>query len=122
MAKAKANYKIKGTEIIAEIAKLTPEEIQEIKNYMAFGYTLVDKKTTKKKTKSKTIAEMRAELKEAPEILKKFNEAYETKAPKGNKDFKQTGFGKACDIYNDWVKNKKKAAANEETTEKAAEE
>lgn len=102
---AKANYTVEGNKVIANIAELTEKELTAVKNYMALGYTLEEKKVAKK---TKSIDEMREELKNDKETLDKFDAAYATKAPKGNKDFKETGFGKACMIYNAWVKENKK--------------
>ena len=79
---AKANYTVEGNKVIANIAELTEKELTAVKNYMALGYTLEEKKVAKK---TKSIDEMREELKDDKETLEKFNAAYATKAPKGNK-------------------------------------
>lgn len=101
-----ANYRIKENTIIADIPNLTSIEIQEVRNYMALGFTL------KVKTKSISIVEMRAALEKAPDTLKDFDNALadkKTKDAAGNTlSFKDTGFGKACKIYNDWKKENKK--------------
>lgn len=104
MAKSKSNYTIKGMKVIANVAELTENELAIVRNYIALGYTLKEKNT---KQKTKSIADMREELKNDKETLEKFEAAYATKAPKGNKDFKETGFGKACMIYNAWAKEHK---------------
>ena len=56
--------------------------------------------------KSLSIDEMRAELAADADTLKAFNAAYGKKTKKGA-GFKETGFGKACKIYNEWKKNNK---------------
>ena len=56
--------------------------------------------------KSLSIDEMRAELAADADTLKAFNAAYGEKTKKGA-GFKETGFGKACKIYNEWKKNNK---------------
>ena len=48
---AKANYTVEGNKVIANIAELTEKELTAVKNYMALGYTLEEKKVAKK-TKS----------------------------------------------------------------------
>jgi len=97
-----ANYKVKGNKVIANIAELTEKEIAEIKNYMALGFTLEKKKATK----TVTVEDMRKALADDAATLKAFNEAYADNA--AAKDFKDTGFAKACKIYTEWKKAQKK--------------
>ena len=99
MAKKKANYKVKGNTIIANVSALTPEELAVIKNYLALGFVL--KEASKQKTK--TVEEMRAELNADAKALEKFNELYGKKAVKGEK----APFFLACKFYNDWKKEQK---------------
>ena len=54
------------------------------------------------KKAGKGIEDMREEMKDDPETLKKFNDTY------ANKDDKKAFF-KACKIYSDWAKAQKKA-------------
>lgn len=99
MAKAKANYKIKGNNIIANVSALTPEELDVVKKYIALGFVL--KEASKQKTK--TVAEMREELSVDADALKEFNKLYAKKAVKGEK----APFFLACKFYNDWKKEQK---------------
>ena len=78
-----------------------------INYYLGQGYQpkLAEKKETP------TVNAMRKELEADPETLKAFNKAYDekVKTEKGKKvDFKDTGFAKACKIYNEWKKAQKK--------------
>lgn len=100
MAKAKANYKVKGNNIIANVSALTEEELAVVKKYLALGFVL--KEASKQKTK--TVAEMREELAVDAEALKEFNKIYARKSVKGEK----APFFLACKFYNDWKKGQKK--------------
>ena len=104
MAKEKKNYSVSSSKmtITADVATLNEQELSAVKNYMALGYKLVNKKLSK----SLSIDEMRAELAADADTLKAFNAAYGEKTKKGA-GFKETGFGKACKIYNEWKKNNK---------------
>ena len=99
MAKAKANYKVKGNTVIANVAALTEAELAVVKKYLALGYAL--KEASKQKTK--TVAEMREELAVDAAALKEFNKIYATKAVKGEK----APFFNACKFYNNWKKEHK---------------
>lgn len=99
MAKSKANYRVKGNTIIADISALTEEELAVVKKYLALGFAL--KEASKQKTKS--VAEMREELAVDAEALKEFNKIYARKAVKGEK----APFFLACKFYNDWKKGRK---------------
>ena len=104
MAKEKKNYSVsnKNMTITAEVATLSEKDLAVVKNYVALGYKLINKKVTK----SPSIDEMRAELSVDAETLKKFNAAY-AKKTKGKVAFKETGFSEACKIYNEWKKANK---------------
>ena len=103
--KEKKNYSVsnKNMTITAEVATLGEKDLAAVKNYVALGYKLINKKVAK----SLTIDEMRAKLAADEETLKKFNEAY-AKKTKGKKEFKETGFAEACKIYNAWKKENNK--------------
>ena len=111
-----ANYKIKDNKIIADIGKLTAEELQAVKNYKALGYELVEKA---KSTSSKSKAEMLEDLKDFPDWKKDFETAYTLKAKEEEKNKgiiaelknkyeiktkSNTGFHIACQIYAKWKK------------------
>lgn len=104
MAKEKNNYSVsnKNMTITAEVATLTEKDLAVVKNYVALGYKLINKKVTK----SPSIDDMRAALSVDAETLKKFNAAY-AKKTKGKVSFKETGFSEACKIYNEWKKANK---------------
>ena len=105
-AKEKKNYSVsnKNMTITADVATLGEKDLAAVKNYVALGYKLINKKVAK----SLTIDEMRAKLAADEETLKKFNEAYAKKSEgKGKKAFKETGFAEACKIYNAWKKENK---------------
>lgn len=96
----KSNYTVKAEKkvILADVSKLTEEEIKVVKNYVALGYELKEKK---KNPKSKTVAEMRADLKEIGEAeLNEFNRIYKLKA----EDDTYSGFHQACGYYNKTMK------------------
>lgn len=103
-AKAKKNYSVsnKNKTITAKVAELSAEELTVVKNYIALGYELIDKKVAK----SLSIDEMRAALSVDAETLEKFNAAYAKKTT-GKVAFKETGFAEACKIYNEWKKANK---------------
>lgn len=109
MAREKKSYSVssKKLTITADVASLKKEDLEVVKNYIALGYKLVNKKIKS----SKSIEEMRKELEADKEALEAFNKAYEEKTKKAKKGekipFKETGFGKACKIYNEWKKNNK---------------
>ena len=96
MAKSKANYKVKGKTIIANVAKCTSEDLEVIKKYLELGFEL--KEPSKQKTK--TVAEMREELSIDADALKEFNKIYSAKGVKGE----SAPFFKACKFYNNWKK------------------
>ena len=99
MAKAKANYKVKGNTVIANVSALTDEELAVVKKYIALGFEL--KEAPKQKTK--TVAEMREELAVDANALKEFNKLYSAKAVKGE----TAPFFNACKYYNNWKKAQK---------------
>ena len=99
MAKSKANYRIKDNTVIANMATLTPEDIEVVKKYLALGFVLKEKS----KQKTKTVDEMRADLSVDAEALKEFNKLYGKKAVKGEK----APFFEACKFYNKWKKEQK---------------
>lgn len=99
MAKAKANYKVKGNTVIANVSALTDEELAVVKKYIALGFEL--KEASKQKTK--TVAEMREDLAVDADALKEFNKLYSKKAVKGEK----APFHLACKYYNEWKKEQK---------------
>lgn len=122
-----ANYKIKNNRIIADISKLTEEELLAVKNYRALGYELESKTFKKGITKD----EMLEELKADKEVLKDFETAYNIKAKevennidiitalkdkyginiitKSGKNAGKyiAGYHLACQIYTKWKKNTK---------------
>ena len=100
MAKSKANYKVKGKTVVANVSALTDEELKIINKYLALGFEL--KEASKQKTK--TVAEMREELSIDADALKEFNKLYSKKAVKGEK----APFHLACKYYNEWKKEQKK--------------
>lgn len=63
-----------------------------IEFYMKNGFT---PKLEEKKAQ-KTVADMKKELKDAPEVLAEFEKAYSEK----------NGFFNACKVYSDWKKKK----------------
>lgn len=94
----KADPKKKVITIYTNIDNV-PAEQMLIGVYISQGYAV--KMEEKKATK--TVEDMRKELELDKEVLKAFNDAYEEKAD-GKKEFKETGFAKACKIYTDWKK------------------
>lgn len=85
------------------------EPISAEQNLINFYLTQGYSPKLEEKKKSLTIEDMRKELEADEQILKAFNEAYDTKTEKGKKvAFNETGFAKACKIYNDWKKNNNK--------------
>ena len=98
---------IEKQKVIVLYTNETPNPAEEtlIKFYLSAGYA---PKMEEKKPGIK-IAEMRKKLeKEAPDVLKAFNEAY------GKKEDKKAFFN-ACKIYSDWEKaNKAKTEAEAE--------
>lgn len=94
----KADPKKKVITIYTNIDNI-PAEQMLIGVYISQGYAV--KMEEKKATK--TVEDMRKELKADTDVLKAFEEAYAEKAD-GKKEFKETGFAKACKVYNDWKK------------------
>ena len=101
---AKKNYSVSNYKmtVTAEVATLSEEDLKAVKNYVALGYKLVNKKLPK----SVSVDEMRAALAADKDTLAKFEAAY-AKKTKGNVEFKKTGFAEACKIYNEWKKANK---------------
>lgn len=104
MARERKNYSVSNEKmtITAEVATLSEKDLAVVKNFVALGYTLINKKVPK----SPSIDDMRAELSVDADTLKKFNAAYARKT-KGKVAFKETGFSEACKIYNEWKKANK---------------
>lgn len=113
-----ANYKIEEKKIIADIVKLTSDELKAVQNYVALGYTLVEKE----KPKGKSKAEMLEDLKDFADYKKDFETAYSLKAKEQDKNIEtikslkekygiktksNTGFHIACQIYAKWKKAQK---------------
>lgn len=101
---AKKNYKIEGKTIVAKIEKLTEDELQAVKNYIALGYEL--KEVEKKQ--GITVQEMREELNKDAKALEEFNKLYKIKADK-EKGI-QAGYFQACKFFNKWKKEQKAKA------------
>ena len=78
--------------------KQSARDEKDIEMYIKCGYEIKWVKAPL------TVAKMRRELKAlAPaETYEAFEKAYKEKAPEGNTDFNETGFSKACKIYNTW--------------------
>ena len=120
-------YTIKGKKIYGEIKELTEKELQEVKNYLAFGYSFIEESK-----RGITKAEMLEELEKDPEVKKDFETAYSIKA-KEVKDYIDTiegfkkkyginikikkgenkgkyvvGYHLACQIYTKWKKEQPK--------------
>lgn len=122
-----ANYKIKDNRIIADISKLTEEELLAVKNYRALGYELEAKTFKKGITKNEMLEELQADK----EVLKDFKTAYNIKATEveNNLDIINAlkekygikivtksgknagkyiaGYHLACQIYTKWKKENK---------------
>ena len=113
-----ANYKIEEKKIIADIGKLTSDELKAVQNYVALGYTLVEKP----KAKAKTKAEILKDLENFAEYKQDFETAYSLKAKEEEKNIdiikslktkygiktkSNTGFHIACQIYAKWKKDNK---------------
>lgn len=88
-------------------------DLEDIKMYVDCGYIVKWVKAPL------TVAKMRAILKanNAEEELAAFDKAYKEKAVKGNTDFSETGFSKACKIYQDWKRKNKKTKKSAEEAE-----
>lgn len=123
-----ANYKIKGNTILADIDKLTEEELTTLKKYRALGYEIENKVFKKGISKEEMLEELEADK----EVKADFETAYSIKASaiKKNdkavidtiKSFKDkyginivvkkgknegnyiVGYHLACQIYNKWKK------------------
>ena len=119
-----ANYKVSGDKILADVSKLTEEELNAIKNYMALGYELVDKKFKKGITKEEMLKELASdedakkdfetaysikkdEIKNKADIIKAFEVKYGIKT-KTKADEDIVGYHLACQIYTKWSKKNKK--------------
>ena len=88
----------KQTIVIYTNVEPTKAEQGLIDFYLGRGYAPM----LEEKKAGKGIEDMREEMKDDPETLKKFNDTY------ANKDDKKAFF-KACKIYSDWAKAQKKA-------------
>ena len=110
MARKTKNYVVseKNKTIKAVFAKLTEEEVKEIKVYQeVFGYSLIAVSEIKR---GKSVDEIRAELKEKDEeALNEFNRLYALKVPKdmSKDEAKKIGFHGAMKYYADWKKKNK---------------
>lgn len=80
-------------------------EKQLIDYYLSNGY----KPKTEEKKAGITVKEMRKELEAAPDVLAKFNEAYEKKTKKKDGEKGEVPYFAACKIYTNWKKEQKKA-------------
>lgn len=127
-----ANYKIKGNTILADIDKLTEEELTTLKKYRALGYEIENKVFKKGVSKDEMLKELEAD----EEVKKDFETAYSIKASaiKNNdkavidtiKGFEEkyginiivqkgenkgkyiVGYHLACQIYTKWKKAQEK--------------
>ena len=119
-----ANYKVNGNKVFADVSKLTEEELNAVKNYMALGYELVNKEFKKGITKAEMLAELASdedakkdfetaysikkdEIKDKADTIKAFEVKYGIKTKtKAGEDI--VGYHLACQIYTKWSKKNKK--------------
>lgn len=123
-----ANYKVKAADmkIIADIKCLTQDELTAVKNYIALGYKLEEKKKSSAKVYTKdemeellsVNEELKADFLEAYSIKKKdlenkkdfiksLEEKYQIRTTTKKDNTAYTGYYLACQIFNKWLKEKK---------------
>ena len=75
----KKHYKADGNKkvVFAKIAKLTPEEVAEVKNYIALGYEVIEPEKVKQPKFEKKAVEAYLEANGTPEQKKAFYDAIE---------------------------------------------